>query len=82
MTEEDQSTGWMAKGYGWHMPPNAKKFHYFENGRSLCGRYDGTKVKGTKDGGGDSTPHDCAKCGKTLDKRRAKAAKAAKANKD
>ena len=79
MTDDDQR-GWMAKGYGWHMPPSARKFHYFENGRSLCGRYDGVKAKGTSDDG-YSTSYDCAKCRKTLDKRRAKA-KAAKANKD
>ena len=25
---------------GWALPPTQKRFHYFRNGGSLCGRYD------------------------------------------
>ncbi len=51
------------RGDGWHWPVNAKKAHYFESGRSACGRWlffgiqeDPSQVPGEEPGRDDCRP--------------------------
>ena len=54
---------------GWAKPGAAAKFHYFEDGRSLCGRW---AFGGDLEEDDDKTsPGDCKACAKKLAKRRA-----------
>jgi len=64
MTDDD----WMPKGNGWHQPPGTRKWHYFEDTRSLCSKYGFINAEGTKHSGEYSTA-DCAKCVRELKKR-------------
>jgi len=59
----------MPEGNGWIRPNGARKFHYFEAGRSLCGRYGFMFAQGDKDTG-KYNDSDCAQCVKELKKRR------------
>lgn len=68
---DDNDEDLMPKGFGWHLPPNSRKYHYFESGMSLCGKYGFMMVQGSKDLD-DYTSEDCAKCVKKLKKRAAK----------
>lgn len=70
MTDNDDHD-MMPKGNGWHMPPNSRKYHYFESTRSLCSKYAFMGVQGSKDTGNYNSG-DCAKCVKELKKRAAK----------
>lgn len=53
---------------GWGKPQISRKFHYFVNRRSLCGRYMfwGDLQADT----GEASPDDCKSCRKKLDKRK------------
>jgi len=66
MTSEDHTL--MPKGNGWHMPPASRKYHYFEDTRSLCSKYGFMNAQGTKDSG-EYADDDCAKCVRALKKR-------------
>ena len=68
---DDNDDDLMPKGFGWHLPPGSRKYHYFENSMSLCSRYGFMKVQGSKDAGNYDSG-DCAKCVKELKKRAAK----------
>ncbi len=49
-----------AEGWGW--PPLAMKYHYFRNGKSLCGYWNERgPVAAVAEGG---SPYNCAKCKK------------------
>ena len=61
----------MPIGHGWHRPPGSRKFHYFENTRSLCGRYAFMKIEGDKPTD-CYNKSDCAKCVAELKKRKEK----------
>ena len=61
----------MPTGNGWYMPPNSRKYHFFEESRSLCGKYAFMRMQGNKDTG-DYDSNDCAKCVKELKKRKEK----------
>ena len=66
MNDDDEDL--MPKGNGWHMPSNSRKYHYFEESRSLCSRFGFMMVQGSKDTG-SYDDGDCAKCVKDLKKR-------------
>jgi hypothetical protein len=53
---------------GWGKPSNMKKFHYFHDGRSLCGRvmYLGPHLEPHN---GKINPEDCAECNRRIVKR-------------
>ena len=55
-----------ASGWGW--PGNAKKAHYFVDGRSLCGRwlFFGQPTQNQ----GASSPDDCRECARRVPKER------------
>lgn len=76
MNDDDDGHDLMPKGNGWHMPPNSRKYHYFENSMSLCGRYGFMTVQGARDYGNYDSG-DCAKCVKDLKKRTEKKEKEA-----
>ncbi len=53
------------RGEGWHWPANAKKAHYFEGGRSLCGRWLFFGFQEQSQERGDESGHDdCRPCWK------------------
>ena len=51
----------MKKGNGWHMPPRSRKFHFYKDSRSLCGKYGFMVVEGDEDTGYYDS-NDCKKC--------------------
>jgi len=53
---------------GWQKPWNARKWHYFVDGESLCGRW---LLLGWKEWltGNDDSPDNCKKCRERLKKR-------------
>lgn len=54
---------------GWVIPPDDGRFHYFVDGKSLCGRY---KYIGTLQADDwEDGPSDCKKCREKLKKRKA-----------
>lgn len=65
---DDNDEDMMPKGFGWHMPSRSRKYHYFESGTSLCGKYGFMMVQGSKNTGNYDSG-DCAKCVKVLKKR-------------
>jgi hypothetical protein len=54
----------MEEGWGW--PRISKKWHYFINKRSLCGRF---AFFGELEAGNNESPDNCADCKKRLTKR-------------
>ena len=56
---------------GWTWLINSKKWHYFVNGRSLCGKF-GLIGRPELKQGDDDNPDNCAACRKKL-KRKNKA---------
>lgn len=59
---------------GWGHPWNAKTYHYFVNGISLCGRWMlFPKDPSPDDGGVIPGPEDCKLCFRKLLKRRQEA---------
>jgi len=59
----------MGEGWGWIT--NSPKWHYFVDGRSLCGKWIGL---GELEQGNDGSPDNCTACKRALEKRRAKQA--------
>ena len=59
------------KNEGWGMCFNTPKWHYFVEGRSLCGRF---MLFGKQDLelGNDNSPDNCKACKAKLEKRKAK----------
>jgi len=58
---------------GWYRPPNSRKFHYYVDHRSLCGKWTVILFAGPLDPDTGSTgPLDCAACARKLAKRREK----------
>ena len=62
---------------GWQMPIRNKRFHYFVEGKSLCGRrtlssYNNTLSQDT--GNEEPLKDDCKSCFRKLVKRRARSA--------
>ena len=56
---------------GWDYLQNTRKWHYFVNGRSLCGKWLGLGLRNLVLGNGNS-PDNCAKCVKRLKKKQEK----------
>jgi hypothetical protein len=57
----------MAEGWTWLI--NSKKWHYFVNGRSLCGKF-GLIGRPELEQGNDDSPDNCTACRKKLKKRK------------
>jgi hypothetical protein len=57
----------IAKGWGW--PQISRKAHYFEGGRSLCGKM---LYTGLLEQGNDESQDNCAECKKRLAKSKPK----------
>jgi hypothetical protein len=55
---------------GWNYLLNARKFHYFVDGRSLCKRYMLLASPEDMDKSERDSPDDCLKCRAALKKRR------------
>lgn len=53
---------------GWGLLINSKKWHYFVNGRSLCGRWLCLSL-GDLERGNNSSPDNCKACQKKLKRR-------------
>lgn len=58
------------EGWGWIR--NSPKWHYFVDGRSLCGKWLGLGL-GELEQGNDESGDNCTVCKKALAKRKAKA---------
>ena len=56
---------------GWGFPSQSRKWHYFTNGRSLCGKF-GWFDKDHLEDGNDNSPDNCKECKRRLEKRKAK----------
>ena len=59
---------------GWWQPRDAKRYHYFVAGRSLCGRWGKYGPGGWEPEGGlaeEPGPDDCAPCWRKAKKRQA-----------
>jgi len=63
MTEENKE--------GWTWLSNSRKWHYFVDGRSLCGRFMLFSTSGLEQGNDTSTDN-CMACMKALEKRNAR----------
>jgi len=59
------------EGWGWIR--DTRKWHYFVDGRSLCGKWMGLGL-GELEQGNDDSPDNCVACKKALSKRKAKQA--------
>ena len=59
----------MPEAEGWTWLLNARKWHYFVEGRSLCGRYL-LLASGEFQRGDDDSPDNCAACKRQLAKRK------------
>jgi len=59
------------KGNGWVRPHNSRKFHYFVDSHSLCGRYGFMFEIGDEDHG-SYDKDDCAKCVREIKKMKEK----------
>ena len=57
---------------GWAQPIGTKKFHYFVDGRALCGKW-AFFGRNLDEDEGTTSPDDCKACAKKMEKRRAKA---------
>lgn len=55
---------------GWGKPANSRKWHYFEDARSICTRwlFTGALEPDT----GEPNPDDCAGCRRALERKKAK----------
>jgi hypothetical protein len=63
------------KAKGWGRPtPTARKFHYFDGFRSLCGNYGWLGPADMLEEGKDIHPENCKACQKKLAERHAKEA--------
>jgi len=56
---------------GWTWLANSKKWHYFVEGRSLCGKFLLLQIPELEQGN-DGSPDNCMACRKKLEKRREK----------
>jgi len=56
---------------GWGYIHNSPKWHYFIDGRSLCGRWLSLGL-GKLEQGSDSSPDNCKACRRKLEKRKRK----------
>lgn len=56
------------KSEGWTWLFNSRKWHYFRNGRSVCGRY-AILGAGDFEQGNDTSPDNCAQCRKVIAKQ-------------
>lgn len=64
----------MKKEEGWTWLVNSRKWHYFINGRSLCGKFLLLVVPELEQGNDDS-PDNCVICRRELEKRKIKGGK-------
>jgi hypothetical protein len=62
----------MSEGWGWLY--NARYYHYFIDGRSICGKWLGLGL-GELEKGNDNSPDNCKTCIKRLAKRKDKEGK-------
>ena len=53
---------------GWARPSNARKFHYYVGGRSLCGKW--FFLGEVDEDAGEPTASDCKACAKSMVTRR------------
>lgn len=53
-----------AKEEGWGWPRASRKYHYFHNSTSLCGRW---MFTGDLETGNDRSPDNCAECKRKFD---------------
>ena len=58
------------KKEGWTWLYNSKKWHYFRDGRSLCGKWGRFGSPDTLEQGKDDSPDNCAVCRKKLAKEK------------
>lgn len=56
---------------GWSRPADARKWHYFRDGRSLCGRW-GMRRSRHLEPDDEPSADDCAACRRTLDAEKGK----------
>lgn len=68
---------------GWYGPPNSRRFHYFREGRSLCGKWlvfaDMSDLWDCALGPANG---DCSACKKALEKQAAPKGEAPQANQE
>lgn len=57
---------------GWGLPSQSRKWHYFVDTRSLCGKWG--FFQGGLEQGNDNSPSNCAKCKQRLRQRNSTAA--------
>jgi len=56
---------------GWYRPSNSRKWHYFKEGMSLCGKWALLRWKSVGyEYGNDNSPDNCASCRRRLLKLR------------
>ena len=55
---------------GWNWLWNAKKYHYFRNGQSLCGRWGILSDSGIDENHPDDSSENCKTCMKILQRER------------
>jgi len=58
----------MTEKEGWAMPLNAKKYHYFMEGMSLCARF--MFIGTLEPDDGKESPDDCKACRRKLEKKK------------
>jgi hypothetical protein len=61
--------GMITRREGWGWLSNSPKWHYFVDGRSLCGRWLGLGL-GELEQGMDNSPDNCAECRRRVVKRK------------
>lgn len=65
----------MKQAEGWTFLYNSRKWHYFRNSRSLCGRWMYLGPDKDLQLGNDTSPDNCPTCCKKLEKEREKQAR-------
>jgi hypothetical protein len=70
-TPKPGATKGEGKDEGWGWLYNARKWHYFRDRRSLCGRWLGLGL-GELQQGNDNSPDNCPTCAKKLLKEKSK----------
>lgn len=64
----------MKKEEGWTYLTNSRKWHYFIDGRSLCGKFLLLVIPELEQGN-DNSPDNCMTCRRELEKRKIKGGK-------
>jgi len=58
----------MAEGWGWLT--NSRKWHYFVDGKSLCGKWWAPWLRNDVEQGNNDSPDNCAECKRRLKKHK------------